>query len=179
NFRNIMDFPQLFPAARIIKLEQNYRSSQAILDFTNELISQAREHYTKCLFSERVGPTGPAAIASRSDKDQSLLVIKVIRELQARGMDLGEMAVLFRASFHSYDLEVELARVGIPYAKYGGLRFAESAHLKDVVAHLRVVVNPSDSVSWHRLLTLVDGIGPRTADRIIQTTTQFAEPGTA
>ncbi len=179
NFRNIMDFPQMFPAAHIIKLEQNYRSSQPILDFTNELISQAQEHYTKCLFSERVGPSLPAAIAARSDKDQSLLVVNTIRELQTRGMDLGEMAVLFRASFHSYDLEVELARAGIPYAKYGGLRFAESAHLKDVVAHLRVVVNSSDAVSWHRLLTLVDGIGPRTADRIIQMTAQFAEPGVA
>jgi ATP-dependent DNA helicase UvrD/PcrA len=179
NFRNIMDFPQLFPAAHIIKLEQNYRSSQPILDFTNELISQAREHYTKCLFSERLGPGLPAAIAARSDKDQSLLVVNTLRELQSRGIDLSEMAVLFRASFHSFDLEVELARAGIPYAKYGGLRFAESAHLKDVVAHLRVVVNPSDAVSWHRLLTLVDGIGPRTADRIIQVTAQSAEPGAA
>jgi DNA helicase II / ATP-dependent DNA helicase PcrA len=178
NFRNIMDFPQLFQNTRIIKLEQNYRSTQPILDFTNQLITQAQEHYTKCLFSERVSPTLPAAVATRTDKDQSLLVVNTIRELMARGLDLGEMAVLFRASFHSFDLEVELARAGIPYAKYGGLRFAESAHLKDVVAHLRVVVNPADSVSWHRLLTLVDGIGPRTADRIIQAVGQHPDPGT-
>jgi DNA helicase-2/ATP-dependent DNA helicase PcrA len=178
NFQNIMDFPKLFPDAQIIKLEQNYRSTQPILDFTNGLITQAREHYTKCLFSERISPILPAAVATRSDKEQSLFVIRTIQQLQARGIDLSEMAVLFRASFHSYDLEVELARAGIPYAKYGGLRFAESAHLKDVVAHLRVVVNPWDSVSWHRLLTLVDGIGPRTADRVIQVISRHADPGT-
>ncbi len=177
NFQNIMDFPKLFPDAKLIKLEQNYRSTQPILDFTNELITQAREHYTKCLFSERTSPILPAAVATRTDKDQSIYVIRTIQQLQARGMDLSEIAVLFRASFHSYDLEVELARAGIPYAKYGGLRFAESAHLKDVVAHLRVVVNPWDSVSWHRLLTLVDGIGPRTADRIIQAVGRHSDPG--
>jgi DNA helicase II / ATP-dependent DNA helicase PcrA len=178
NFQNIMDFPKLFPDARLIKLEQNYRSTQPILDFTNCLITQAREHYTKCLFTERTSPILPAAVATRTDKDQSLFLVRTVQQLQARGMDLSEMAVLFRASFHSYDLEVELARAGIPYAKYGGLRFAESAHLKDVVAHLRVVVNPWDSVSWHRLLTLVDGVGPRTADRVIQAMSGHADPGT-
>jgi DNA helicase-2/ATP-dependent DNA helicase PcrA len=167
DFKNIMEFPKLFPGARLIKLEQNYRSTQPILNFTNELIAQAHEHYTKCLFSERESANLPSVVSASKDKDQSLFVVQTIRQFQARGLDLSEMAVLFRASFHSYDLEVELARAGIAFVKYGGLRFAETAHLKDVVAHLRVVHNPLDAVSWHRLLLLIDGIGAKTAERLI------------
>jgi DNA helicase II / ATP-dependent DNA helicase PcrA len=177
-FRNIMDFPKLFPRTRVLKLEQNYRSTQAILDFTNELISQAHEQYTKCLFSRRESTLLPVLASVGGEKDQSLFVVRALHAFQIAGIGLEDMAVLFRASFHSYDLEVELARAGIPFAKYGGLRFAESAHLKDVVAHLRVLHNPLDAVSWHRLLLLVEGIGPRTAQRLINWIMQHAASAT-
>ena len=178
-FRNIMDFPKLFPQARVLKLEQNYRSTQPILDFTNVLISQAREQYTKCLFSRRESEVLPVLASVGGERDQSLFVVRALREFQLVGIALEDMAVLFRASFHSYDLEVELTRAGIPFAKYGGLRFAESAHLKDVIAHLRVLHNPLDAVSWHRLLLLVEGIGPRTAQRLINWLMTHAASATA
>lgn len=164
DFRNIMDFPTLFPDTRIINLEQNYRSTQPILDVANAIVSQARERYTKILFTTKPEGASPLLVAAENENYQSRFVCQRILELREEGVPLPEIAVLFRSSFHSFDLELELARADLPFVKRGGFKFIETAHVKDALAHLRVIENPRDAVSWHRLLLLLEGIGPRTAD---------------
>jgi DNA helicase-2/ATP-dependent DNA helicase PcrA len=163
NFRNIMDFPGLFPGTRVIKLEENYRSTQPVLDLANAVIAGAREKYTKCLFSRQADGKRPHLFKTGSENEQSLLVVAQIKELQRQGLSLSKMAVLFRAAFHSFDLEIELVRAGIPFMKFGGFKFMESAHIKDLLAYLRVAANPKDKLSWNRLLLLVPGVGRQTA----------------
>ena len=174
-FRNIMEFPDLFPGTRIIKLEQNYRSTQPILDLANAVIERAAEKHTKILHAER-GAGGPPVLLQCADEQaQSRFVCQRILELREEGVPLGEIAVLFRSSFHSFDLELELQRADIPFVKRGGFKFIETAHVKDVLAHLRIVANPRDAVSWHRVLLLLDGVGPKTADDVF---THLAEAPT-
>jgi ATP-dependent DNA helicase UvrD/PcrA len=166
DFRNIMDFPTLFPGARIIALEENYRSTQPILDVANAVIAQASERYTKVLFTRQPDGAQPLLIAAANENYQSRFVCQRILELREEGVPLPEIAVLFRSSFHSFDLELELTRADLPFVKRGGFKFIETAHVKDALAHLRVIENPRDAVSWHRLLLLLENIGPRTADTI-------------
>ena len=168
NFRNIMDFPEIFPGARVVKLEQNYRSLQGILDVANEVILRAADQYTKVLTAERRGEFRPLLVRAQDEHMQSRFVAERILELREQGVELGEIAVLFRSGFHSFDLELELQRRNIPFIKRGGFKFIETAHIKDVLAHLRVVVNPADAVSWLRALMLVPGIGHRRAERLIE-----------
>jgi DNA helicase-2/ATP-dependent DNA helicase PcrA len=168
NFRNIMEFPELFAGARVIKLEENYRSVQGILDLANEVISRAAEKYTKVLFTSRRGGFRPILVRAQDEHMQSRFVAQRILELREEGVELDEMAVLFRSSFHSFDLELELQRRDIPFVKRGGFKFIETAHIKDVLAHLRVVANPADAVSWLRALMLVRGVGHRTAERAVE-----------
>ncbi|MGD9764702.1 MAG: ATP-dependent helicase [Candidatus Binatia bacterium] len=163
DFRNIMEFPRLFPGARVIALEENYRSTQPILDVANAIMVQARERYTKVLFTTEPSGAAPLLIAAGSENEQSRFVCQRILELREEGVPLPEIAVLFRSSFHAFDLELELARADLPFVKRGGFKFIETAHVKDALAHLRVLQNPRDAVSWHRLLLLIGGIGPRTA----------------
>ena len=165
NFRNIMDFPALFPGAKIIKLEENYRSTQPILDLANAVIAQAREKYTKCLFSRQADGLRPGLYKPATENEQSRLVIRLIQDLHRQGTPLSRMAVLFRAAYHSFDLEIELTREGLPYMKFGGFKFMESAHIKDLLSYLRVVANPRDILSWTRLLQLQPGVGRQTAVR--------------
>ncbi len=176
NFRNIMDFPSLFPDTRIIKLEQNYRSLQGILDLANEVISRAGEKYTKVLFTERRGQFRPLLVRAADEHMQSRFIAQRILELREEGVPLGDIAVLFRSSFHSFDLELELQRRDIPFVKRGGFKFIETAHIKDVLAHLRIVTNPADAVSWMRVLVLVEGIGTRSAERLIDTIIHAEQP---
>ncbi|HJU29739.1 MAG TPA: UvrD-helicase domain-containing protein, partial [Candidatus Binataceae bacterium] len=145
NFRNIMDFPSLFEGARIIKLEENYRSLQGILDVANEVISRASEKYAKALFTQRRGETRPMLVRAADEHMQSRFVAQRILELREEGVALNEIAVLFRSSFHSFDLELELQRRDLPFIKRGGFKFIETAHVKDVLAHLRVIANPTDA----------------------------------
>jgi DNA helicase-2/ATP-dependent DNA helicase PcrA len=166
NFRNIMDFPAIFPGARVIKLEENYRSIQGILDVANEVIANASEKYTKALFTQRAGDLRPMLVRAADEHMQSRFVAQRILELREDGMELGEIAVLFRSSFHSFDLELELQRRDIPFVKRGGFKFIETAHVKDVLAHLRIVANPSDAISWMRTLMLVAGVGSRRAQQL-------------
>src|SRR5438876_5470672 len=174
-FRNIMEFPDLFPGTRIIKLEENYRSTQPILDLANAVIERAAEKHTKILHAER-GAGGPPVLVQCADEQaQSRFVCQRILELREEGVPLDEIAVLFRSSFHSFDLELELQRADIPFVKRGGFKFIETAHVKDVLAHLRIVANPRDAVSWHRVLLLLDGVGPKTADDVF---THLAEAPT-
>ena len=168
NFRNIIDFPRLFPDARVIGLEENYRSAQPILNLTNIVIERAREKYSKHLFTRKSGGELPELIETEDENTQSAYVVEQIQNLTARGLRLEQIAVLFRAGFHSFDLEIELSRQGIPFVKVGGFKFTESAHIKDVLAHLRVIANPYDRISWYRILQLVEKVGPRGAQRIYE-----------
>ncbi|MCD6264961.1 MAG: ATP-dependent helicase [Deltaproteobacteria bacterium] len=167
NFKNMFDFPSHFPEARIIKLEENYRSTQPILTMTNALMDQAREKYTKCLFTRREGNEIPLVIDTGNERDQAFYVCRAIEALLDEGKQLRDIAVLFRAGFHSFELELELTRRNIPFAKYGGFKFMESAHIKDLLAHLRVVINKEDILSWGRLLRLLKNIGPGRSQAII------------
>ncbi|MDJ0855637.1 MAG: ATP-dependent helicase [Desulfobacterales bacterium] len=166
NFRNIMDFPELFPDTRVLTLEENYRSVVPILELTNELIAQAVEKYPKQLFSRRPSANPPRLVHTGSENSQSRFIVDKIRELGREDIVPGDIAVLFRAGFHAFDLEVELAREGIAFVKYGGFKFMESAHIKDVLAHMRVVANPYDRLSWFRILLLINKIGPKSAQRL-------------
>lgn len=174
NFRNIMDFPSLFAGTRIIKLEENYRSTQPILDLTNTIIAQASEKYTKCLFTKKKQGPKPVLLEAGGENEQSQLVCQSLAELRKQGTSLRQMAVLFRSAYHSFDLEIELLRQQIPFMKFGGFKFMESAHIKDLLAHLRVAANPRDSLSWNRLLQLVPGIGKKSAQKFL---TQLPQEG--
>lgn len=164
---NILGFPQRFEGARVIRLEQNYRSTQPILDLTNEILRHAAQKFDKHLFTERQGGDKPRVVRTLSDATQhqqaAALIQQLLREHAPR-----EIAVLFRAGYQSYGLEVLLTKLGIKYQKFGGIRFAEAAHIKDVLAYLRLVANPADMPAWQRVLKHIKGIGGRTAQAIFQ-----------
>jgi DNA helicase-2/ATP-dependent DNA helicase PcrA len=170
NFRNIIDFPKMFPETRIVYLEENYRSIQPILTLTNAIIERAKEKFTKNLFTRRRGGAIPVIVNADDEYSQSRFVVDQIKDLQQQGVALNEIAVLFRASFHSFDLEIELSREGFEFVKMGGFKFIESAHIKDVLAHLRVIANAYDRISWYRILLLIEKVGPKTAQRIFEAT---------
>ena len=161
--RNMLDFPSQFPGATIVTLEQNYRSRQAILGTTNLIIGQAHERYSKELWSERQGGEPPKLITCRDEISQDEAVVKQVLEHYEQGIPLRSQAVLFRAASHSASLELALARHNIPFRKYGGLRFLETAHIKDLVSFLRIAENPRDEIAWFRVLQLLEGVGPITA----------------
>ncbi len=167
NFKNIIDFPKVFPKARVIKLEENYRSVQPILNLTNEIINCSKERFEKRLFTRKKGVGMPFYIETHDENAQSSYVAQKILQLREEGVELGSIAVLFRSGWHSNDLEVELAGRNIPFVKYGGQKFVEAAHIKDIISFLRIVYNISDAVSWHRALLLMRGIGAKTAERVI------------
>lgn len=166
-FKNIMEFPTLFPGTTIYKLEENYRSTQPILNLANTIIEGAREKYSKHLFTRKLDGPLPVLVEAAGENAQSRFIAQKILELREEGIPLDEMAVLFRSSFHSFDLEIVLSRAGLPFVKRGGMKFIETAHVKDLLAHLRVVANPLDNVSWHRALMLVEGVGPKKAQDLL------------
>jgi DNA helicase-2/ATP-dependent DNA helicase PcrA len=178
NVRNILDFPQQFPGATVITLEQNYRSVEPILETTNRLISQARERFTKDLWSARREGQRPVIVTCRDEATQDQFVVSKILEHYEQGIPLHKQAVLFRAGHLSDSLEIELARRNISYHKYGGLRFLEAAHVKDLISFLRVTENPSDEIAWFRILQMIEGIGPATAAKIITHVTKAHDPRT-
>jgi DNA helicase-2/ATP-dependent DNA helicase PcrA len=162
--RNILDFPAHFdPPAEVITLEQNYRSTQPILDAANAVIELAKERYTKVLFSERASDQKPRLIAVEDEAEQAEYVADRVLLTRESGVPLKRQAVLFRAAHHSDLLEVELGRRNIPFVKYGGLKFLEAAHVKDMMCLLRWAENPRDGVAGFRVLQLLPGIGPATA----------------
>jgi len=166
--QNIFEFPQDYPGAKVIKLEQNYRSTQAILDLSNEVIAQAWHRYDKKLFTERLGGSRPVLRRPRDDRGQAGLVNERIAQLIKSGSRPEDIAVLFRASRDSYELELELTASRVPFVKVGGFRFLEASHIKDALSHLRVIANPSDFLSWQRLLMLLPGVGPKKAQAAIR-----------
>ena len=167
NFRNIMEFPDTFEGTKLITLEENYRSTQPILDYCNEILRRAAEKYDKTLYTRKEGGQAPMIVATATDQLQSEFIVQMILELREQGRELSDIAVLFRSSFLSFDLEIELNKANIPYIKMGGFKFVETAHIKDLVAYLRVVFNTRDVVSWNRILLLLEGVGPRTSQAII------------
>ena len=167
NYRNILDFATQFPGAQIIKLEENFRSVQPILNVTNDVIKQARESFEKRLFTKKTGGARPVVVPTVNERQQSQFIAQRVLELQDEGVALADIAILFRASFHAFDLELELTRRNIPFVKVGGLKFMEAAHIKDMFAYLRVLANPLDMISWHRILLLLDGIGGKTAQNLL------------
>jgi DNA helicase-2/ATP-dependent DNA helicase PcrA len=166
NFRNIMDFPETFAGTRIIKLEENYRSTQPILNLTNEIIQRAHERYEKRLYTRKREGETPILVQAESEQMQSRFVCQKILELREEGVPLWDIAVLFRSSFHSFDLELELARHNIPFIKRGGFQFMETTHIKDLLAHLRILANPQDAISWNRVLLLLEGVGSQASQKI-------------
>lgn len=165
--RNILEFPQRFPGTTIVKLERNYRSTRPILDATNAVIALSDQRHDKTLWTDRDGGQLPELLTCVDERDQADAVCRAILEHRERGTALKEQAVLFRAGHHSDLLEVELTRRNIPFVKYGGLKFLESAHVKDALAVLRIADNPRDEVSWFRVLQLLDRVGPAGARRIM------------
>ena len=164
---NILDFPKLFHNTRIIRLEENYRSVQPVLDIANSLLANTTEGYRKHLFSRRPVPAEPAVTLYRplSDKTQAVLAARRIEELLDT-VPAREIAVLFRSGYQSYNMEIELNKRGIGFRKYGGLRYAEAAHVKDVMAFARLVSNPLDLPSFDRIAALSRGIGPKTSRKL-------------
>ena len=165
--RNILDFPKQFPGTQVVTLEQNYRSIEPILNASNAVMSQAAERFTKNLWSQRASAQKPILTTCLDDRQQVEAVCRNVLTHLERGIALMRQAVLFRASHHSDMLEVELARRNIPFHKFGGLKFIEAAHIKDLLSLLRILENPYDEISWFRILQMLEGIGPRVAQKIM------------
>ena len=167
NYRNIMDFPKMFNDVKIIKLEQNYRSTQNILNLTNKVIAKAKEKFSKTLFSDKTSDIKPALICAKDSQMEADFICQRVLELLDEDVDLSEICVLVRNARMSFNLEIELSKRGIPFQKFGGPKFMETAHIKDIVAHLRVILNPDDEVSLSRILLLLKGVGVQTVNSII------------
>jgi DNA helicase-2/ATP-dependent DNA helicase PcrA len=175
--RNILDFPDQFsPRAEIITLDRNYRSTQPILAAANGVIGLAKERFTKNLWTDRVSSQKPQLVTLRDEADQARYVVEQVLANREQGSLLKQQAVLFRASSHSGPLEVELTRRNIPFVKFGGLKFLEAAHVKDILAVLRFVQNPRDRIAGFRTLHLLPGVGPSSAQRILDGMADSADP---
>jgi DNA helicase-2/ATP-dependent DNA helicase PcrA len=166
--RNLFDFHRSFEDAKVVTLEENYRSTQGILDVANGLMSQMEEGFRKRLVTTRGEGGRPRLVEAADETAQARFVASEVQRRKREGVPLSDIAVLFRASRHAFALEIELAHLRIPYVKYGGFRFMESAHIKDVLAHLRLVVFPGDDLSLIRVLTMRPGIGKSGARTIRQ-----------
>ncbi|WP_340103127.1 ATP-dependent helicase [Rhodohalobacter sp. 8-1] len=173
---NMQQFPERFEGTKLIKLEENYRSTQRILDLANRVLSQSKETFKKELFTNREEGELPGLVKAANVNDQSRFLTQMILNLREQGRELSDMAVLFRNGRDSYDLEVELNKKDIPFVKFGGQKFTEAAHVKDVLAHLKIFINPQDTISWNRALMLMEGIGPKTAEQFFQWAQNSSDP---
>jgi DNA helicase-2/ATP-dependent DNA helicase PcrA len=177
NVRNILDFPDQFsPRAEIVTLDRNYRSTQPILSAANGVIGLARERFTKNLWTDRAASLKPQLVTVRDEADQARYVVEQVLARREQGTLLKQQAVLFRTSSHSGPLEIELVRRNIPFVKFGGLKFLDAAHVKDVLAFLRFVENPRDRIAGFRVLHLIPGVGPTSAQRVLDAIVGSADP---
>ena len=175
--RNILDFPGHFtPRAEIVTLDRNYRSVQPVLAAANGVIGLAKERFTKNLWTERLSAKKPQLVALRDEAGQARYVVEQVLSNREQGSLLKQQAVLFRTSSHSGQLEIELTRCNIPFVKFGGLKFLEAAHVKDILAILRFVENPRDRIAGFRVLNMLPGVGPASAHRILQRVAESADP---
>jgi len=168
NYENILRFPQKYPECRIIKIEQNYRSNQKILDFTNDIIDNARIGYKKHLFSRILYDTLPVVRKFYDQQLEAEFIVDKIIEYREKGIALNQVAILVRSFWHARYIEVELNKRSIPYIAVGGLAFNERKHVKDIISYLRIIQNPYDAVAWHRILKYLPGVGLVTARKIIE-----------
>ncbi|MDI9846621.1 ATP-dependent helicase [Rhodoblastus sp. 17X3] len=175
--RNILDFPgQFAPPAEIVTLDRNYRSTQPILAAANGVIGLAKERFAKNLWTERASAQLPALVVVRDETDQANYIVEKVLEAREAGEKLKSQAVLFRAAHHSGPLEVELTRRNVPFVKFGGLKFLDSAHVKDLLALLRFAQNPRDRISGFRLLQILPGVGPSIARRALEEISAHSDP---
>jgi DNA helicase II / ATP-dependent DNA helicase PcrA len=175
--RNILDFPAQFsPPAEIVTLERNYRSTRTILAAANGVIGLGRERFTKNLWTDRNSTARPQLVSVRDEADQACYIAERVLENREGGSMLKQQAVLFRTSHHCGPLEVELTRRNIPFVKYGGLKFLDAAHIRDVLALLRFVENPRDSIAGFRVMQLIPGIGPASARAVLDHVMGAADP---
>ena len=176
--RNILDFPKEFSPkpADVITLDRNYRSTQPILAAANAIIELARERYTKNLWTDRASEQRPMLVTVKDEVDQAAYIVEQVLANREVGVSLKQQAVLFRTSSHSSALEIELTRRNIPFVKFGGLKFLDAAHVKDMLAVMRFAQNPRDRVAGFRVLKLLPGIGPQTAGKILDTIAVDPEP---
>ena len=169
NYENILRFPQVYPDCAVIKIEENYRSNQYILDFTNGIIDHAKIGFKKKLFTNNHNPHIPVLQRVYGQEDEAIVIVDRIMELIEQGIPLNQIAVLNRADWHNRYIQAELSKRGIPYVVVGGFKFSERMHVRDVVAFLRLTYNPADAVSWHRVLKYIGGVGQVTAGSVINT----------
>ncbi|WP_241565316.1 ATP-dependent helicase [Paenirhodobacter populi] len=175
--RNILDFPAAFtPPAGVVTLDRNYRSTQPILAAANAVIGLARERFTKNLWTDRPSAEKPRLVTLANETDQARYIVDQVLANRETGMRLTQQAVLFRTSSHSGQLEVELTRRNVPFVKFGGLKFLDSAHVKDLLAVLRFAQNPRDRVAGFRVLQLVPGVGPGTAGKVLDAVASAPDP---
>jgi DNA helicase-2/ATP-dependent DNA helicase PcrA len=175
--RNILDFPAQFsPNAEIVTLDRNYRSTQPVLEAANAVIGLAKERFTKNLWTDRASSRSPQLVSVRDEADQARYIVERVLENREEGAPLKAQAVLFRASHHSGPLEIELTRRNIPFVKFGGLKFLDAAHVKDVLGLLRFVENPRDRVAGFRTLHLLPGVGPTSAQRVLDRIAEAESP---
>lgn len=174
---NLLHFDQRFRSVVTVKLEQNYRSTPQILDLANYVMTHAKGIVPKNLWSAQQDSVKPTVHTCIDEATQADVICDLVLERREVGIALHDQAVLFRSGHHADGLEIELARRNIPFVKYGGLKFIEAAHVKDLVAMLRILDNPRDELAWHRVLEMIPGVGPKTAARILETVTASAEDG--
>lgn len=180
NFKNILEFPNLYEGCKIVTLEQNYRSSQNILDFANKILEQAKEKYSKELFSTIQSSEKPAMICCENTHAEGEFVVQRILEFcNEDGLSLDDIAVLSRSASLMFDVETQLVKQKIPYRKIGGLKFTETAHVKDITAYLRIILNPYDEISLNRILLLQKGIGASTINKLLPVLTIQGPKATA
>jgi DNA helicase-2/ATP-dependent DNA helicase PcrA len=178
--RNILDFPGQFSRpAKVITLERNYRSTQPILDASNAVIAQAKERYAKALWTDRTAAARPQLVTVSDEGGQARWIADQVLAQREAGSTLKSQAVLFRASHHSAAVELELTRRNIPFVKFGGLRFLEAAHVKDLLAMLRWAENPRSRMAGFRVAQLVPGVGPATAGRLLDAMAESPDPAAA
>jgi DNA helicase-2/ATP-dependent DNA helicase PcrA len=168
NYENILRFPQKYSECKVIKIEENYRSNQKILDFTNDIILNAKIGYKKHLHSSILYEAVPEVRKFYDQQSEAEFVVDRIMEYREKGISLNQVAVLVRAFWHARYIEAELNKRNIPYIAVGGLKFNERKHVKDVISYLRIIQNPYDAVAWNRILKYLPGVGTITARRIIE-----------
>jgi len=168
NFQNILKFPDRYPETKIYKIETNYRSTPEILQVANAAISANQNQFSKELTPARKEGPKPVLVVCHDGFEQAAFVAQRVLELREEGVDLNKMAVLYRAHFHALELQLELVRRNIPFSITSGIRFFEQAHIKDVAAYLKLVMNPRDELSFKRLVQLLPGIGGKGADKLWQ-----------
>ncbi|MCI5219146.1 MAG: ATP-dependent helicase, partial [Candidatus Electrothrix sp. LOE2] len=176
DYQNIMEFPDKYPGTDIIMLEQNYRSVRPVLALTNAVIAQAESRYTKQLFSDIPSDELPLLYTVPTEKDEARAVAGKIQHLIADGMPRENIAVLFRSGFHSYNIELELLSRNIDFDKRGGMKFTESAHVKDVLSFFRLLLNAYDNLSLTRILLMLEKVGPKTVGSILSSVLQENDP---